>query len=118
MNNAPLSIRELAIELKLPGDLRTATRRLRRLLLARERSLGRKFMHRLGSSSRYVLRVTLAAVRRHCPELLARVGEAVPEGEVERLKKEVDDLRLEVRTLRENDRAIGASVARLSRRVG
>lgn len=63
------TIPEAHRQLRLPGDYR----RTKRMLEARERELGKPLMVRgRGPGGRQTLRVTLAAVRLHCPGLSDR----------------------------------------------
>lgn len=85
---ALLTLREAEQEVGLPS---ARGQRLRRYVEARERKLGRNIMERAGGQgrgARYL--VTLAALRRHCPELFGK-----PFDEMERNMRgylaEIDD---------------------------
>lgn len=86
---APLDLSEVA------AMLDEDPRRLRRYLLAVERDKGVQVLTRLGSAKRPHYKVTLSALRRHCPEL-------VSEPEVDAEKERMADIEAAFRTMVEH----------------
>ena len=107
----PLSLGRAAQRIGI-GD----AQRLRKYLLAKERSTGRDIMVRLGGPYRVRYSVTLAVLRDRCPELFCRRDETAAALR-EHLDDALDDLRSEVRHLRQRDELLAQEIRRQSRRV-
>jgi|GEM_PF-4137031 len=106
-----MTVGELARLLGLP-PIRQHKQRLRRYLESRQRSTGKKILHRLSDSPNSTVVFTLATLREYCPELFDRREEAL-----ETIREEFAVLRQQILELKQRDNTIAASVRDLKKRV-
>lgn len=85
--NRAVSLRGMQRIIRYHSQDREA-RALRRELIARERELGQEFLVRLGGTERTHLRVSLAALRKHAPDLVPRDDRRLKREIVEYLESE------------------------------
>lgn len=88
----PLSLSQASRQLGMSGP--GAARRLKRLLLTKERRLKRPLMIRTAGAVRPRYRITMATLRERCPELFSRRDRVVESvrGFVEELRDRLDEL--------------------------
>jgi hypothetical protein len=114
---APLSIIEAAQLLGWTTDHKA--KRLRRYLLAADARCGRRLLVRSAGPTRPSYTVTVASLRRFCPELFDRATELsiVVRRELTQLREDMregdDALRARVVYLEERNRSLSKEVARL-----
>jgi hypothetical protein len=94
------------------GSGRVGGQRLRRYLLRRQQILGVQLLVPLGSAERTVFRVSLAAMREHCPELF----DARREME-EMLRERLEQIEEQVVRLGKNDERIADTLVSLGTRM-
>ena len=115
--SAPMSITEAAAVLGWPTDHKG--KRLRRYLLAADARCGRKLLVRSAGPTRPSYTVTVAHLRRYCPELFDRATELsiVVRREMTQLREDMregdDALRARVVYLEDRNRQLSREVARL-----
>jgi hypothetical protein len=115
-----ISMTELAIHLghvdaDAPrSELRRVSRRLRTTLNHIEQSCSKKFLRRTGSGKNAPFKVTLVALRKHCPDLFDKRDEVLEAVRLVRdeLKADIDELKQEV--IR-NDIAVKSRLSKLER---
>lgn len=83
-------------KLGMKGAAANRSRRLQRILLAKEKRIRKKIMLRsggAGNGARYL--VTIWLLRKHCPELFDRRDElaVMIRSNMEKIENEIDDLR-------------------------
>ncbi len=123
----PMTWERAACVLKWDG--RHRGRRLKRLVLAREKQTGKRIAIRLGGEQRTVYRVTMSALRKHCRDLFKSkvdevadnfkayfkdLDERIASGVAEHVEEYVEP-RLE--ELWQRDEKIAEQVSELGRRV-
>jgi hypothetical protein len=123
----PLTIPEAQRRLGFKGD--PQGRRLLRLLIAKERSAGARFLIRQGGGQRQRFKVTMTAIRRHAPDLLPSkvdklrrdfsgymkaIDDRIAEGAAQHVQRFVEPRLSE---LYDRDEEIAESVDELAQRV-
>jgi hypothetical protein len=110
---APMSIADAAELLRFKGTRRTAERRLRRYLLAKEQFLNEQIMIRTASEDGVRVRyfVTLPLLRQHCPEFFNARVEAE-----EHLRERFDEITEKLVDLERRDEALARHILAERRR--
>jgi len=100
-----MTLREAAERLGLSG--RAGEKRLRRLLLQRERQLGQPIVIRRSGPGRTRLLVTLPLLEEYCPELFARRIQLTQE-----LREEVERLEAQIALVRRQNLRLAEEIAK------
>jgi LPS O-antigen subunit length determinant protein (WzzB/FepE family) len=127
MSERLLTLDQAAQQLHWEG--RGRSRRLKRLLFARERQTKKRIMTRLGGDRRARYRITLSALRRYCPELfkskvqelqdnlkgfLKSIDDRIADGVAEHVTTEVEP---RLQELWERDEQLAGNIQEVARRV-
>lgn len=115
MRGAPyITLAEAAHSIGMKGKPRYAARRLKRSLLAKERKQKKQIMLRLnGPNGRTQFRVTLALLRKRCPELFDKRDEIA-----ESLNAAIERLNDQIVELYKRDKALAEAIVGLKSQRG
>jgi len=104
-----ITLAEAARAIGFPGTGRTPEIRLRRYLLRRERVLGITILVRFGTEASPRYRLTLSALRAHCPELFDTRVELT-----ELLREHVAEIEQKLERVELQNEALAEELARLA----